>query len=104
MKPEYHSWIRACYPTAESARLQCKEAVTLMTSVFPELLPTRGQALVRGQWRPHWWCRTAAGEVVDPSAHQWEVPVVVYDALADDAEEPLGKYRNVSDGTAHLEP
>ncbi len=87
----FGSWIAERYPTAESAKLQCAEATSLMVEAFPQLRRVRGHAMVGINFRPHWWCVTPDGEVVDPTAHQWDVPPLFYDALCDDTEEPCGK-------------
>jgi hypothetical protein len=84
-------WINAKYPTKESAKLKCAEATAAMIAEFPSLRRVRGVAMVGIHFRPHWWCIAPSGEIVDPTAHQWDRPPVFYDALPDDAEEPHGK-------------
>lgn len=70
--------------------MQCAEATAAMVEAFPELRRVRGYAMIVCDMRPHWWCMTPAGDVVDPTAHQWDVPPVFYDELQSD-EEPHGK-------------
>ncbi len=87
----FGSWIAERYPTAESAKLQCAEATAAMVEAFPQLRRVRGQAMVGIDFRPHWWCVTPDGEIIDPTAHQWPALPVFYEALPEDAEEPRGK-------------
>lgn len=87
----FGSWIAERYPTPESAKLQCAEATSAMVGVFPQLRRVRGHAMVGTDFRPHWWCVTPEGEIIDPTAHQWGVPPVFYDALPEESEEPCGK-------------
>src|SRR5690625_6074281 len=86
----YNDWISEHYPTPDSARLRCAEATAEMCDSFPELNRARGHVLVGVQYRPHWWCESPAGEVIDPTAHQWESPPIVYERLESE-EEPHGK-------------
>ena len=84
-------WIAERYPTPQSAKLQCAEATLAMVQAFPLLSRVRGHAMVGIQFRPHWWCVTPGGDIIDPTAHQWPTPPVLYDPIDDDAEEPHGK-------------
>jgi hypothetical protein len=88
---DFMVWVSSNYPTQESAKLKCAEATTRMKEQFPRLRRVRGEVMVCTQMRPHWWCVTDGGEIVDPTAHQWDTPVVFYKEIADDAEEPVGK-------------
>jgi len=81
------SWISERFPTPESAKLQCAEATASMSSAFPQLQRVRGHAMVGIDFRPHWWCITTEGEIIDPTEHQWDRPPVFYEALTND-EEP----------------
>ncbi len=91
MNAEHAAWIAKRYPTPESARLQCAEASAAMIRDFPDLRRARGHVMAGVDFRPHWWCVTPDGDTVDPTAHQWSVPPVFYEALPDDVEEPHGK-------------
>lgn len=95
MKPEYQDWINENYPTPESARLKCVEATARMVEVFPELGRVRGHVMVVVDLRPHWWCVTATGDIVDPTAHQWG-SIAFYQTLEDE-EEPHGKCYHCGD-------
>lgn len=53
--------------------------------------------MVGVDFRPHWWCITSEGEIIDPTAHQWPAPPAFYDALPNDAEEPCGKCTHCGD-------
>ena len=91
MKTEYRAWITERYTTPESAKLQCAEATKEMVAAFPELRRVRGHAMVGVDLRPHWWCLTTDGKIIDPTAHQWDQPPVFYDMIPEGAEEPHGK-------------
>jgi hypothetical protein len=70
---KYAEWISATYPTKESAHNQCAEATMLMVDAFPELTRVRGHVWCSvDSNRPHWWCVTPDGSVVDPTRHQWD--------------------------------
>jgi len=84
-------WIKTHYPTSESARLQCAEATLALTQAFPYLRRVRGHAMVEIHLRPHWWCLTETGDILDPTAHQWPNPPTFYELLPDNFEEPHGK-------------
>jgi hypothetical protein len=67
----YQEWIKNNYPTPESAKLQCKEGTDKMVQSFQELRQVRGYAYVGTSKRPHWWCETPDGEIIDPTAIQY---------------------------------
>ncbi len=94
MLQKYREWINYYYPTKESARLQCKQATIAMQEEFPELKRVRGNVQVGLSFRPHWWLVDNKGVIVDPTAHQWDIKVIEYYELPEDAEEPLGKCIN----------
>lgn len=93
----YDSWIAKRYPTPESAKLQCSEATSALVKDFPELTRVRGHVVVGIDIRPHWWCVTPDGRIVDPTAHQWVCAPTNYNALPEDAEEPQGKCTHCGD-------
>jgi hypothetical protein len=95
MKPEYQAWIDEHYPTQDSARFQCKKAARDLAVAFPELRVVRGHSLVCGECRarPHWWCETEEGVIVDPTAHQWFGGIERYERLSSE-EEPHGRCMN----------
>lgn len=86
-------WISNHYPTPELARLNCAEATEAMVAAFPDLRRVRGHAMIGVHLRPHWWCVTPDGRVVDPTAIQWETKPAFYMPLDSD-EEPHGKCYN----------
>jgi len=91
--PLFGVWISKHYPTPEAANLKCAEATLAMCAAFPELIRIRGSAMVGIDFRPHWWCETPSGTVIDPTAHQWPGGVVFYERLQSE-EEPYGKCLN----------
>jgi hypothetical protein len=97
MKPEYQEWIQAHYPTRFDAFCRCQEASEKMQKAFPELIRVRGWAAgheMKGprQGTEHWWCKTAEGEVVDPTAAQFLWSQVYYREHQEGIDpEPIGK-------------
>lgn len=91
MTNKYQAWINEHYPTPDSAHLRCEEATAAMVVAFPELRRVRGHALIGLNFRAHWWCVDPNGTIVDPTAHQWALLPLQYDAIPDDFEEPHGK-------------
>jgi len=87
------TWIAKNYPSAQSAALACDTATAKMVAAFPELRRVRGHAMVGVDFRPHWWCETPDGEVVDPTAHQWKRPPHIYEEWTG-SEDPHGKCIN----------
>jgi len=108
LQPLVRLWISEHYPTPESANLKCAEATLAMCAAFPELIRIRGSAMVGIDLRPHWWCETPNGEVIDPTAHQWPGGVVFYERLQSE-EECHGKcldcgellFRSLGDTSFH---
>jgi len=88
----YASWISANYPTAQSAVLSCAEATQRMSATFPELLRTRGEVMVGVDYRPHWWCVSPDGTIVDPTVHQWPQKVTIYEIVPLDDEVNGGDF------------
>ncbi len=72
MKTEYAAWIEA-YLAKRNPLGMCQWAVERMVKAFPELTAVPGFVRVLHGGRPeHWWCTTPDGEVVDPTASQYE--------------------------------
>lgn len=96
MNPKYSSWIALHYPdnTGTEAYGKCAEATELMVAEFPELLRVRGHYMC-AIWgmREHWWCETADGEVIDPTANQFPTKGVgtYITYVPDERGEPTGK-------------
>lgn len=89
----YGEWIDQNYPTQDSARNRCAGATLAMIQEFPELTRVRGWY----GWSEHWWCKTATGEIVDPTAKQF-LPGGTYREFRDGIDpEPLGKCMNCGD-------
>lgn len=97
---EYARWIELHYPTPQSALKQCEPAVHAMILYFPELTIVKGQAVVEephgfpSTKTDHWWCITAKGEVIDPTAHQYPTRIIRYEPLDESRVEPTGKCPN----------
>lgn len=104
MKQEYRDWIHK-FAESKGGRVvyQCQEGATKMAEAFPELKIVKGFALPSEEgreglpiaemeledrqlvWDPkmpflnqHWWCVTGDGEVVDPTAAQFDWPTIIY--------------------------
>lgn len=94
MKREYQDWIRARIgdPTG-----MCAVWTEHMVKEFLELRRVRGHALTAdGKDRPHWWCMTPSGEIVDPTVAQFGAcgGVSDYEPHDESAPEPVGKCSN----------
>jgi hypothetical protein len=88
----YSEYIEQNFPNKESAKYKCKEATKEMCDFFPELKRVRGYVRLANNCKtPHWWCETSYGEIIDPTAKQWDLHPAEYLPLQKDAEEPLGK-------------
>lgn len=71
MKPEYDQWIKEhVYECKGNCKLYAQE----MAEAFPELIVVSG-TYFRPEDSPadHWWCVTKEGEIIDPTAHQFEL-------------------------------
>jgi hypothetical protein len=93
MTQKYKAWISVNYSNPRDAVSQCKEACHKMKESFSELIITNGLVLVGLDFRQHWWCKTEDGDIVDPTAHQYEVfdlKISEYQEIDDDHD--LRKY------------
>ena len=69
--PAYSAWI-AEWAKAHDVRCACERATLDMVERFPELRRVPGHVrFVVGGGAAHWWCVTADGTVVDPTANQF---------------------------------
>lgn len=88
MNPQYQLWI---VQNVTDARGRCVETTRQMARAFPELRRVRGHAHCPIQNRaiPHWWLVAPSGDVVDPTAEQFECPsMVTYEEYT--GPEPTG--------------
>lgn len=86
-------WVAENYPTAESAKLKCAEATEKMEAEFG-FKRIRGHVMIDLNMRPHWWCVDDDGEIIDPTAHQWECRPAIYEPFDEAEGEPHGKCIN----------
>lgn len=99
-KPEWTAWIAERYGTYQQARWMCQMASDAMVGRFSELRQVRGIYL-RGGY--HWWCVDQAGNVVDPTAAQYDPTTpeeLIYQEMTDaevDAMVPSGKCQHCGD-------
>lgn len=105
MKPEYAVWIER-YVRAYDDKIagRCYGAAHQMQKDFPELTICRGYVKELGA---HWWCKTAEGDVIDPTASQFHGPRMVnagvmileYEEFSVEKHgpEPIGKCMNCGD-------
>lgn len=94
MEQKYADWIKENYPTKDSAFCACATATAQMVSAFPELKRERGHVyLALSGERTHWWCVAPDSVIIDPTAHQWDEPILQYEPYVVDEElgEPIGK-------------
>ena len=99
MKIEYSEWIKKRFPTHEAALAMCASATQLMVKDFPELIRVRGWVNSVGISKPrhgaeHWWCKTADGEIVDPTAAQFPENLTYIEFREGVDIEPIGKCMN----------
>jgi hypothetical protein len=85
LPPQYAQWIAEHYPTRREAIASCWSATEKMVAAFPELRKVRGYC----GGAEHWWCETADGTVVDPTAVQYPGERE-YRALDESGEQPTG--------------
>jgi len=98
LKGPYDVWITE---NVEDPRYTCHQWSHAMVAAFPELRLARGYYMdpIDGR-RGHWWCVTADGTIVDPTAEQFW-PHGEYVELADD-EVPTGVCLNCGGDCFHL--
>lgn len=71
---------------------RCLQAVRLMVETFPELKPVSGRVLLtNGERICHVWAVTPTGALLDPTAAQFDAPVLEYKPLADEDPKPTGQ-------------
>lgn len=69
---DYEAWIAEWVGDCDCL---CQEYTYLMQKHFPELLRVYGDLYCADEdapGEPHWWCVAPDGEVVDPTAQQFE--------------------------------
>lgn len=73
MLKKYTDWIAKHVPDAATATRQCSSVSRKMLEAFPELVRVRGHyhCPYTGE-HPHWWLKTADGEVIDPTQQQFQ--------------------------------
>jgi hypothetical protein len=73
MDPKYADWIRDYVEVRKgNVRQMCESATAAMVKAFPELERVPGSIRFDdSEGIEHWWCETAEGEVVDPTASQF---------------------------------
>lgn len=91
----YAQWIAKHFPTRGDAVAACASATAMMVKAFPELRRVRGYY----SGREHWWCETADGDVVDPTAAQYDSDGE-YAALDESKPHPTGYCANRCGGYA----
>lgn len=72
---KYQEWIETHHKDPRKVLSKCAEVTKEMLMAFPELIRTNGFILLFGEEkeRMHWWLKTVSGEVIDPTAHQYDV-------------------------------
>jgi len=90
--PEIRRWLQdtAMTPTGKG---QCYSAAHHMAEVFPELNTVSGWAYCERGRVEHWWCETTEGDVVDPTAGQYEA-LIGYERYEPGMEIGIGKCRD----------
>jgi hypothetical protein len=86
----YTTWIAA---QTEDPQGRCAEATLAMQAAFPELRRVRGHVITAGRDRPHWWLVTPDGDIIDPTAAQFQT-LCFYQPWDEAQSEPTGKCPN----------
>lgn len=101
----YEAWIEA-YVSRQPKRFVrglCEEASKEMVEAFPELKRVCGFVHTPNGKEEHWWCVTADGKVVDPTASQFSVvfeyEILVLKRTADRNRVPVGRCLDCGDST-----
>lgn len=96
MSDAYDAWIRSYVASVggpASTYGKCGAATASMVEAFPELRAVRGHVDTDYGRRSHWWCTTAAGEILDPTAGQFRV-IFEYIEFEEGDPERLGSCMN----------
>lgn len=106
MKTKYKNWIKN-YVAKHNGNVKnrCWSATKEMAETFPELKCERGWAHIKclkpfdkyGIYTDqHWWCVDPDGNIIDPTASQYESEIVKYEAYDEEIHGPLptGKCMN----------
>ena len=95
--------IEALHRFGEDPRGHCAEWTAALAETFPELKRVRGFVTLRtGLRRSHWWLETASGEIVDPTASQfdseyfWHAGIAFYEPLTNLSRSPQGSVQTVA--------
>ena len=92
----YDAWIAGSKACGVKTFGKCYDWVQEMHRAFPELLPIRGHVeLSNFLVRPHWWLKTADGDIVDPTADQFSseyygISTIILSYEEYTGEEPKG--------------
>lgn len=104
MKPEYQAWIQEHYPTYKEAYGSCNEASHAMKEAFPELTIVPGHVYCSWGKRDHIWLTDPEGNIVDPTALQYQGTVSRYEPWKPGDAVRVGKCMNCgSDIYANLQ-
>lgn len=71
-KQKYYDWIANWLCTQKSVWGFCKQGAQEMQKQFLELTVVPGWVSTIAGDRDHWWCETADGEIIDPTASQFK--------------------------------
>lgn len=89
----YQGWI-ANWLATNSPYGQCESATAAMAAAYPELRRVRGHVDTMWGRRAHWWLITPDGEIIDPTAGQFQGVACSYVPWTPDEEVRLGKCMN----------
>ena len=81
MPNAYEDWIAAYATRVGSVYMMCLEASTEMVQQFPELTLIKGAVVsaASGKRYCHCWCKTPAGQIVDPTKQQFGNAQIKYE-------------------------
>lgn len=95
MKQKYKKWISNYNQLNPDTYGMCTKATQQFLKEFPELKRVRGhvESVLSCKPLPHWWCVDPDGEIVDPTAKQFEC-ITRYIKWDESQPEPTGKCPN----------
>ena len=95
MNEKYKEWILNYNHLNPDTYGMCREATQQFSNDFPELKRVRGhvESALSSKLLPHWWCVDPNGNIIDPTAKQFDY-ITRYIELDKSQPEPTGKCPN----------
>lgn len=95
---KYREWIEKYIASHKFIVGLCASATQNMCKEFPELKRVPGHVIFAdGTIHEHWWCEEESGNIIDPTAKQWQLMPVEYVAWKPGDEVCIGRCMNCGD-------